>query len=53
MRIRKLFNSATRLMSLVGAAGNAAAAAQFGRKPRNQTLETLGIDPEQYRQIVR
>jgi hypothetical protein len=48
---RDLFQSATRLMSLVGAAGDAAAAAHFGRQPRKQTLEKLGIDPDQYRQI--
>jgi adenylosuccinate lyase len=48
---RNLFQTATRLISLVGAAGNAAAAAHFGRQPRNQTLEKLGIDPEKYRKI--
>ena len=50
---RNLFRNATRLIALFGAAGNAAAAAEFGRRPRNRTLETLGIDPEQYRQIGR
>jgi adenylosuccinate lyase len=53
MQIRNLLNSATRLISLVGAAGNAAAAAQYGRQPRAQALEKLGIDPKHYRQIVR
>lgn len=53
MRIRNLFHNATRLISLVGAAGTAAAAAQDGRRPRNQTLEQLGMDPEHYRQIAR
>lgn len=50
---RNFFHSATRLFALFGAAGNAAAAAEFGRRPGNRTLETLGIDPEQYRQIGR
>lgn len=48
---RTLFSTAARLLTLFGAAGNAAAAAEFGGKPRNRTLEVLGIDPEQYRQI--
>lgn len=30
---RKFFHSATRLFALFGAAGNAAAAAEFGRRP--------------------
>ncbi len=42
-----------RLLSLFGAAGTAAAAARHGQQPTNRTLEALGIDPEQYRQIRR
>ncbi len=48
---RNFYRSATRLFSLVGAAGSAAAAAESGRRPNNKALEILGIDPEQYRQI--
>jgi adenylosuccinate lyase len=48
-----LLSTAARLLTLFGAAGNAAAAAEFGRQPRNRTLEVLGIDPEHYRQIRR
>jgi len=45
--------STTRLLSLFGAAGTAAAAAHSGRQPTRRVLEMLGIDPEQYRQIGR
>jgi adenylosuccinate lyase len=48
---RTFLHSAAQFLSLFGAAGNAAAAAQFGRQPAHRTLETLGIDPEHYRQI--
>lgn len=50
---RNFFNNATSLIALFGAAASAAAAAESGRRPRNRTLETLGIDPEQYRKIGR
>jgi hypothetical protein len=48
-----LLQNATRILSLFGAAGTAASAAEFGRQPRRGTLETLGIDPEHYRRIGR
>ena len=50
---RNFFQNTARLVALFGAAASAAAAAESGRRPRNRTLETLGIDPEQYRQIGR
>lgn len=50
---RNFFDHATRLVALFGAAASAASAAEAGRRPRNRTLETLGIDPAQYRQIGR
>ncbi len=53
MSTQGFFHNATRLVALFSAAGNAAAAAESGRRPRNRTLETLGIDPAQYRQIGR
>lgn len=48
-----LLQNATRVLSLFGAAGTAASAAQLGRQPRSRALETLGIDPEHYRRIGR
>ena len=50
---RNLFDHASRLVALFGAAASAAAAAEAGRRPHNRALETLGIDPAHYRQIGR
>jgi hypothetical protein len=50
---RNFVRNATRIVALFGAAASAASAAESGRRPHNRTLETLGIDPDQYRQIGR
>lgn len=42
-----------RAFAAFGAANAISAAVEGGRRPRARDLETLGIDPQQFRSVIR
>jgi hypothetical protein len=47
----KFLTRAARFLTIIGAAGRAAAATDAGRRPDAKTLRTLDIDPAQFDKI--